>query len=67
MNTLTLVIYLGLVLSFWVALTLTDPLSATDGAWFHRFATRHFEGTAFILAGIRHVGSVWTLCVFSRS
>jgi hypothetical protein len=39
-----------------VALTLTDPLSATDGAWFHRFATRHFEGTAFILAGIRHVG-----------
>ncbi len=39
-----------------VAITITNPLSATAGGWFHRFAHRHFEGTAFNLAGIAHVG-----------
>ena len=51
-----------------VALTLTNPLAATDGGWFHRFATRHFEGTAFILAGIRHVGiPLFLVLVFSAA
>jgi hypothetical protein len=39
-----------------VVITITFPLSATAGGWFHRFFSRHFEGTAFNLAGIAHVG-----------
>jgi hypothetical protein len=39
-----------------VAVTLTRPLLAIFGGWFHRFASGQFGETSFGLAGIRHVG-----------
>ena len=39
-----------------VVVTLTHPLYATFGGWFHRFASGDFGQTSLGLAGIRHVG-----------
>jgi len=36
--------------------TATQPLLATFGGWFHRFASGQFEQTSLGLAGIGHVG-----------
>jgi len=39
-----------------VVVTLTHPLLATFGGWFHRFASGQFGETSLGLAGIRHIG-----------